>query len=357
HEAMPIGPGREAVHHLAPVRLDRVQVGDPDAEQPTAQPVVDPGHEAFLVMSLLGTGDDVGRVIEDRLHQGGDVTGPVLQVGGIEHEDAAAGGVAPRRQGVGDAALAAVRDHPDERVLGRELAQRVRGGIAAAVVDDHHFTTVRQGQQRLARLAHEFRQILGFVLGGHEHTHLGSGRPRGEAHNRLRMRAGRMLSWSRYLATVRRAIFTPRCANISTICWSVSGFLVSSSSTIFWICALIERALASSPVVVDKPLEKKNLSGNRPRGVCTYFSLVTRLTVLSCMLMTSATSRSVSGFRYSTPFSKNSRCRSTMKFITLSMVWRRCSIAWIIQWALFRRWLMKSLFSPWNFFLSRAISW
>jgi len=36
-------------------------------------------------------------------------------------------------------------------------------------------------------------------------------------------------------------------------------------------------------------------------------------------------------------FSKNSRCRSTMKFITLSIVWRRCSMAWIIQLALFRR--------------------
>ena len=55
------------------------------------------------------------------------------------------------------------------------------------------------------------------------------------------------------------------------------------------------------------------------------------------MLITSATSRSVSGLRYSMPFSKKSRCRSTMKFITLSIVWRRCSIAWIIQLALFIR--------------------
>ena len=43
-----------------------------------------------------------------------------------------------------------------------------------------------------------------------------------------------------------------------------------------------------------------------------YQSFVTRLTVDSCMLMTSATSRSVSGLRYCTPFSKKSRCRSTM---------------------------------------------
>ncbi len=34
-----------------------------------------------------------------------------------------------------------------------------------------------------------------------------------------------------------------------------------------------------------------------------------------------------------------------MKFITLSIVWRRCSIAWIIQVALFMREAMKSRFS------------
>ena len=119
----------------------------------------------------------------------------------------------------------------------------------------------------------------------------------------------------------------------------------------------MDRALASSPEAVESALEKKNLSGSTPRGVCTYFSLVTRLTVDSCMLMTSATSRSVSGLRYSMPFSKKSRCRSTMKFITLSIVWRRCSMAWIIQFALFILEAMNSRFSGVNFFLSRAISW
>ena len=72
------------------------------------------------------------------------------------------------------------------------------------------------------------------------------------------------------------------------------------------------RADTSSPPVVVRPDEKKNLRGSTPRGVCTNFSLVTRLTVDSCMPITSATSRSVSGLRYWTPFSKNSRCRSTM---------------------------------------------
>ena len=39
------------------------------------------------------------------------------------------------------------------------------------------------------------------------------------------------------------------------------------------------RAETSSPAVVDRPDEKKNLSGSTPRGVCTNFSFVTRLTV------------------------------------------------------------------------------
>src|SRR5687767_14394299 len=88
--------------------------------------------------------------------------------------------------------------------------------------------------------------------------------------------------------------------------------LCVSSSTSFWICALMPRAETSSPPVVDSPDEKKYLSGSTPRGVWTNFSFVTRLTVDSCMLITSATSRSVSGFRNCTPFSKKSRCRSTM---------------------------------------------
>src|SRR5438876_859771 len=233
HEAVPVGPRRHGLHHLAAVGLHGVQVRHAHAEQPATQAVVDPRHEALLVTALLRSRDDVGLPREDGGDERGDVGRQVLEIGGVEHE------------------------HPAPR--------RVRRG-AEGVGD-----------------------------------------------------------------SVRRAIFTPRCPNSSTICWSVSGFFGSSSSTIFLICALMARALASSPVVVASPLEKKNFSGSRPRGVCTYFSFVTRLTVLSCMLTTSATSRRVRGFRYSTPCSKNSRCRSTMKFITLSIVWRRCSIAWMIQ--------------------------
>ena len=104
------------------------------------------------------------------------------------------------------------------------------------------------------------------------------------------------------------------------ICEGIFGVLVAHQ--------LVDGRLdAASRHVVDNPDEKKYFSGNTPRGVCAYFSLVTRLTVDSCIPIASATSRNVSGFRKFTPFSKKSRCRSTIKCITLSIVCRRCSIA------------------------------
>src|SRR5690606_19004590 len=221
-----------------------------------------------------------------------------------------------------------------------EVGEHPWRGVARAIVDDHHLERQAGPGQRLATQADELGQVVRFVLGRDQH-----GQPRGSAHTRLRIRAGRMPSWSRYLATVRRAIWMPCSSNRWTICWSVSGFAGFSSATIFSSLARIERADASSPVAVESALEKKNLSGSTPRGVWTYFSLVTRDTVDSCIEITSATSRSVSGLRYSIPFSKKSRWRSTMKFITLSIVCRRCSIAWIIQVALFIREAMKSRFS------------
>src|SRR5690606_12742661 len=246
------------------------------------------------------------------------------------------------------------------------------------VVHQHDLTLEPEPLERGAQLAHQVRDVLHLVV-GRDHdgeippgargeARLGRGdrpvqdlghwfgRRSGARQTRFRIRADRIPSWSRYLATVRRAIWMPSSLRMFTIAWSVSGRRGSSSDTSFWIFALMPRALTSSPEVVESPLEKKNLSGSTPRGVCTNFSFVTRDTVDSCMLMTSATSRSVNGLRYCTPFSKNSRCRSTMKLITLGIVWRRCSIAWIIQLALFSLLEMNSLFSPLNLFLSLAIS-
>ena len=65
--------------------------------------------------------------------------------------------------------------------------------------------------------------------------------------------------------------------------------------------ALIASELAPSPSAAPTPLEKKYFSSNVPRGQDRYLLLVTRLTVLSCMAMLSATSRKVSGFIADTP--------------------------------------------------------
>src|ERR1041385_2502171 len=184
-------------------------------------------------MTLLRTGDHVRRVVEDRLHQARNVPGTVLEVGGIEDEDAATRGRSARREGVRDASLAAVGHHAHEWMLGRDLAQRVGGPVAAAVVDDDDLAGIREREQGFARLPYELGKVLGLVLRRHQDAHVGQRRAGRQAHSRLRMRAGRMLNWSRYFATVRRAILTPFCANISTICWSVSGFRGSSSATIF----------------------------------------------------------------------------------------------------------------------------
>ena len=57
----------------------------------------------------------------------------------------------------------------------------------------------------------------------------------------------------------------------------------------------------SSPLPLLRPLGKKNLSSKSPCGVCTYLFAVARLTVDSCMWMSSATSRSTMGLRLLTP--------------------------------------------------------
>ena len=62
---------------------------------------------------------------------------------------------------------------------------------------------------------------------------------------------------------------------------------------------------------------KKNLSSKMPCGVCTYLLVVTRETVDSCMPMSSATSRRISGLRYAMPLSKNSRWNFTIDSVTL----------------------------------------
>ena len=62
---------------------------------------------------------------------------------------------------------------------------------------------------------------------------------------------------------------------------------------------------------------KKYFSSKMPCGVWTYLLVVTRETVDSCMPMSSATSRRMSGFRCAMPLSKKSRWNFTIDSVTL----------------------------------------
>ena len=189
----------------------------------------------------------------------------------------------------------------EKRIPAAQLAEHPRGLVARAVVHHDHLEAEAGGAERLGAAREELGQVRRLVLGRHQHADVeGSAEPTAVI-RACASCAGRMPSWSRYLATVRRAIWMPCSWKRWTICWSVSGLDGFSSATIFSSLARMDRALASSPEAVARALEKKNLSGSTPRGVCTYFSLVTRLTVLSCMLITSATSRRVSGLQILDP--------------------------------------------------------
>ena len=86
-----------------------------------------------------------------------------------------------------------------------------------------------------------------------------------------------------------------------TIFESLSGLRPSSASMILRIRCLIVTDEMLSPNELLMPLWKKYFISNTPWGVCMYLLLTTRLTVLSCMPMSSATSRNTSGRRCSMP--------------------------------------------------------
>src|SRR5690606_38095972 len=126
---------------------------------------------------------------------------------------------------------------------------------------------------------------------------------------------------SRYLATVLRAMSIPVPRNISTMrssdstasggSWSISALIRYRTASAECASPLRERGIA---------VVKKYFSSNSPRGVAMYLFDVTRLTVLSCMSMASATSRRISGRRCSTPWWKKASCRCTISVATFSTV-------------------------------------
>src|SRR3954447_4995175 len=82
----------------------------------------------------------------------------------------------------------------------------------------------------------------------------------------------------------------------------------------------------SSPATREIDELKKYFSSKMPCGVCTYFDVVTREIVDSCIEMSSATSRRMSGLRYVMPLSKNSRWNLMIDSVTLTIVRWRCWI-------------------------------
>ena len=79
-----------------------------------------------------------------------------------------------------------------------------RAVVARAVVHDHDLEREAGRAQGLGAESHELGKIGRLVLGRDEHADVQ--RSAAGGHTRFRIRAGRMPSWSRYLATVRRAI-------------------------------------------------------------------------------------------------------------------------------------------------------
>jgi hypothetical protein len=126
-----------------------------------------------------------------------------------------------------------------------------------------------------------------------------------------------MRSSSRYLATVRRAIWMPSARSFCMIRASEWGRRVSSSETIRAILFLIESEETSSPLDESMPLWKKYFIGSRPRGVWMYLFDTTRDTVDSCMPMSLATSRRTRGRRCSIPWSRKARWCRTIESATL----------------------------------------
>src|SRR5690606_4488958 len=93
---------------------------------------------------------------------------------------------------------------------------------------------------------------------------------------RRRMSAGGICIASRYLLTVRRATWMPRCESIRVRRWSDRG-LCSSSPLISWrIIALTAVAEQRSPRAVPTPEVKNRLKSITPDGVIMYLFAVTR---------------------------------------------------------------------------------
>src|SRR5580692_10286097 len=107
---------------------------------------------------------------------------------------------------------------------------------------------------------------------------------------------------SRYLATVRRAMFTPSAVSSATM---RSSDRISVAFSFSIISRMRSRTASaewdSAPFIDWIAAVKKYFISNIPRGVAIYLLEVTRLTVDSCIVIASAMVRRLSGRRWRTP--------------------------------------------------------
>ena len=120
----------------------------------------------------------------------------------------------------------------------------------------------------------------------------------------------------------------PRPASAPAISWSLRGFPGSSDSTIVLIRSRTDsEETTPEPPLWGIPLWKKNFNSKTPCGVNAYLLEVARLTVDWCMPISEATSRSTSGLRRATPWSRNSRWKPKMLSLTRYRVcWRQWTL-------------------------------
>src|SRR5262245_47320158 len=192
---------------------------------------------------------------------------------------------------------AAGRGMAGERLGAAAQSQARRAAELLRLADQSNLQRLGQDTRQLAQLALHQRLELRREV----HAAAADDDLHGSAQRRLGARRrwceGRMPSSSRYLATVRRAMTSPRPLRICATSWSESGLEGSSLASRSWIIFLTEIDDTISPSPEAMPLWKKNFSSKRPCGVSTYLLVVTRLIVDSCMPMSSPTSRRDSGLR------------------------------------------------------------
>ena len=113
----------------------------------------------------LPAADDVVAFVELR-QQRGDLGRVVLQVA-VDRDDAFAfGGVKTGAEGGRLAEIATKADAEDSRIVSGQFADRSPGAVSRAVVDDDDLQLVAVQFRGLIQLAHQLRQVFGFVEDG-----------------------------------------------------------------------------------------------------------------------------------------------------------------------------------------------